>query len=411
MNLIKNALANLKAHKLRVFVTMIWIIIGITSVIVVTSIGAGLEEKMKESTDKVSKKKTTIRFEPTNYSMVDYSVFLRPFTMQDIESISFMEGVQRVKPTTEGSELSTTYGYEGFVDKKSTSIELNSYKKSKKVKISHGRDFGYDDDERKVVLITMQNAMDLFENPEESIGNAINIDGELYEIVGILEEEVQESQNQIEVMYSGGNMEYQTALMPKKVFEKLVNKYNYGNSEINSIDIVASPGHDVYEVANNVAMKLQELHSDLDGNYVTENMDNAHMELEYMTSSVDKFVKIITLVSLFVGGIGVMNIMYMSVVERQKEIGIRRAIGAKPRNIMFQFLVESTFITIIGGILGMIIGTVAVNYVSNMLPFKAILSVKGFVYASLTSILTGVIFGLIPAFKASRLDPIKAIQK
>ncbi|EPZ58659.1 macB-like periplasmic core domain protein [[Clostridium] sordellii ATCC 9714] len=131
MNLIKNALANLKAHKLRVFVTMIWIIIGITSVIVVTSIGAGLEEKMKESTDKVSKKKTTIRFEPTNYSMVDYSVFLRPFTMQDIESISFIEGVQRVKPTTEGSELSTTYGYEGFVDKKSTSIELNSYKKVK----------------------------------------------------------------------------------------------------------------------------------------------------------------------------------------------------------------------------------------------------------------------------------------
>ncbi len=77
MNLIKNTLANLKAHKLRVFVTMIWIIIGITSVILVTSIGAGLEAKMKESTDKVNKKKTTIRFEPSNYGMMDYSIFLQ----------------------------------------------------------------------------------------------------------------------------------------------------------------------------------------------------------------------------------------------------------------------------------------------------------------------------------------------
>ena len=78
---------------------------------------------------------------------------------------------------------------------------------------------------------------------------------------------------------------------------------------------------------------------------------------------------------------------------------------------MFQFLVESTFITIIGGILGMFVGAIACNYISNMLPFKAILAPEGFLYAAATSVLTGIIFGLIPAFKASRLDPIQAIQK
>lgn len=411
MNLIKNALANLKAHKLRVFVTLIWIIIGITSVIVVTSIGAGLEAKMEESTDKVSKKKTTIRFEPTNNSMMDFSVFLQPFTRQDIEAISFMEGVQMVGPTSDEHEMSGSYGYEAFVDKKTTFIDLTAYKEDKKPEIMYGRDFTYDDEDRKVVLITMQNATDLYENPENAIGHGINIDGEIYEVVGILSDDQPESTNQMNMMYGMGDMGYQTSLMPKKVFDKLVNKYNYGNNEIYSIDILASPGYDVYEVANNVSMKLQELHPDLDGTYMTEEMDSTYMELENMTSSIDKFVNIITLVSLFVGGIGVMNIMYMSVVERQKEIGIRRAIGAKPRNIMFQFLIEATFITIIGGILGMIVGVIAVNYISNMLPFKAILSPKGFMYAAGTSILTGIIFGLIPAFKASRLDPIKAIQK
>lgn len=412
MTLIKNALANLRAHKLRVFTTMIWIIIGIASVILVTSIGAGLEAKMKESTDKISKKKTTIRFEPTNSNMMDSSVFLQPFTKTDIEKISFMEGVQMVGPSSDKLEMSDTYGFDVYMDKKSTSIQLKSYENSDKLSILYGRTFAEEDKNRKVVIITMQNAIDLFENPEDSIGSGVTIDGEIYEIIGVLEEPEQKDENQMNFMYGmSGEIDYQTCLMPKNTFDTLVNKFDYGAYEISSIDILVSQGYDTYEVANNVIMKLQEMHPDLDGSYTTEDMDNSYMELESMISSIDNFVKIITLVSLLVGGIGVMNIMYMSVVERQKEIGIRRAIGAKPRNIMFQFLVESTFITVVGGILGMIVGAILVNYVSNILPFKAILSLKGFIYAAVTSVLTGIIFGIIPAFKASRLDPIKAIQK
>lgn len=412
MTLIKNALANLRAHKLRVFTTMIWIIIGIASVILVTSIGAGLEAKMKESTDKISKKKTTIRFEPTNSNMMDSSVFLQPFTKTDIEKISFMEGVQMVGPSSDKLEMSDTYGFDAYMDKKSTSIQLKSYENSDKLSILYGRRFEEEDNDRKVVIITMQNAIDLFENPEDAIGSGVTIDGEIYEIIGVLEEPVQKNENQMNFMYGmSGEIDYQTCLMPKNTFDTLVNKFDYGTDEISSIDILVSQGHDTYEVANNVAMKLQEMHPDLDGSYTTGDMDNSYMELESMISSIDNFVKIITGVSLLVGGIGVMNIMYMSVVERQKEIGIRRAIGAKPKNIMFQFLVESTFITVVGGILGMIAGAIAVNYISNMLPFKAVLSLKGFIYAALTSLLTGIIFGIIPAFKASRLDPIKAIQK
>ena len=98
-------------------------------------------------------------------------------------------------------------------------------------------------------------------------------------------------------------------------------------------------------------------------------------------------------------------------MERQREIGIRRAIGAKPSTILFQFLVESTFITVCGGILGMIVGYFARGYVGTLIGFTPIPKFSTFVYAALTTVLTGVVFGIVPAVKAARLDPIKAIYK
>lgn len=103
--------------------------------------------------------------------------------------------------------------------------------------------------------------------------------------------------------------------------------------------------------------------------------------------------------------------MYVSVMERQREIGIRRAIGAKPRTILFQFLVEATVITVCGGILGMIVGYFAIDYVGGMIGFAPIPTVSSFVYASITTVLTGIVFGMVPAIKAAKLDPIKAIYK
>lgn len=130
-----------------------------------------------------------------------------------------------------------------------------------------------------------------------------------------------------------------------------------------------------------------------------------------MTSHINSFVNIIVVVAMIVGGVGVMNIMYVSVMERQREIGIRRAIGAKPRTILFQFLIESTFITVCGGILGIIVGYFAVGYVEDIIGFAAIPTLTSYFYAVVTTILTGIVFGMLPAIKASKLDPIKAIYK
>ena len=417
MGIIKSTLSNLKGHKLRVFVTMLWIIIGITSVILVSSIGNGLKQEVKSSVDKVNPNKTRINFEPTDSSMIDMSIFLKPFTKDDLETLSFIEGVERIEPSKDDFNYGSTYYDEAKFNKKSTYLEVSELKKDTYLNPIYGRSFSFEDENRNVVIITMQNALDLFNNPKDAIGKGITLPmtNTTFEVIGIIDESSIINKNSDKNSTSMnnlyyGDMMYITSYMPKKALDNLINQYS-SPQEIYSLDLVVSKGYDVFDVSNNIINKLYELHPDINGSYSTPDPSQETQELENMISTINKFVTLITFISMFVGGVGVMNIMYVSVMERQREIGIRRAIGAKPRTIMLQFLLESIFITVCGGILGIIVGFIVVNYASNYLPFKAIPNINSFLFASITTVITGIVFGIIPAYKASKLDPIKAIYK
>lgn len=415
MNLIKSSLSNLKGHKLRVFITLLWIIMGITSVILVSSIGNGLKKEVLSSVDKVNPNKTRISFEPTNQNMSSMSAFLQPFALKDIEELSFVEGVERIGPAKEDFDMSSSYFSEASFDKKTTSIEVNEFKKDAKVKASYGRNFSLEDNDRKVIMITMQNATDLFGDAEKAIGKGITISGSTFEVIGVVDEsslttDTEENNSGMLGGMYGGDFTYATSYMPKKSFDSLMNQYSYP-TEIYGLDLIVSKGYDVSEVAYRVCDKLYDLHPDIDGSYNPQDPSEQTQELEAMVSKINLFITAITAISMFVGGVGVMNIMYVSVMERQREIGIRRAIGAKPRHILFQFLTEAVFITVCGGILGIVIGFIVVNYASNYLPFKAIPNANSLFYAFIATVLTGIVFGIVPALKASKLDPIKAIYK
>lgn len=409
MNLIKSALANLKGHKLRVAVTLLWIIMGITSVILVSSIGNGMKKEVADSVSKVNPNKTRISFEPTDSNMTNMSAFLQPFTNSDIEELSFVEGVEKIGPSKDDSNYNSTYYGEANFDKKTTSLEIAELKKDSKVKAMYGRNFSIEDENRKVVMITVQNATDLFSTPENAIGKGMSISGHIFEVIGVVDESSitpQKDNNSLMPQESTTITSY----MPKKSLDALMSQYSYP-SEIYALDLIVSKGFDLFETANNVCTKLQDLHPDISGSYTPEDPTEQTQALDSMVSNINLFITAITAISMFVGGVGVMNIMYVSVMERQREIGIRRAIGAKPRHIMLQFLTEAVFITVCGGILGIIIGFVVVNYASNYLPFKAIPNANSLFYAFIATVVTGVVFGIVPAFKASRLDPIKAIYK
>lgn len=411
MSIIKSSLINLKGHKLRVFVTLLWIIIGITSSILVSSIGNGLKKEVTDSVSRINPNKTRIYFESNDSNMDNMETFLNPFNLEDIEELSFIEGVERIGASKDDFGMGSMYYSDAYFDKKTTYLDIKEFNDNDKIVPVFGRKISYDDDNRKVIIITMQNAIDLFNNPKEALGKGVTINNNIYEVIGIVDENSikNDDENNINNMYYG-DMNYVSSYMPSKAFNDLMNQFSYPQ-EIYSLDLAVSNGYDIYEVSDNVINKLHELHPDINGSYNIDDPTEATKELESMISTINKFVTLITAISMFVGGVGVMNIMYVSVMERQREIGIRRAIGAKPLDILIQFLVEAIFITVLGGIIGIVIGFIVVNYSSNYLPFKAIPNINSLLFASITTVVTGTIFGIVPAIKASKLDPIKAIYK
>lgn len=410
MSVIKSSLINLKGHKLRVFVTLLWIIMGITSSILVSSIGNGLKKEVTDSVNRVNPNKTRIYFESSDSNMANMETFLNPFKLEDIDELSFIEGVERISASKDDFSMGSMYYSDASFDKKTTYVDIKEFNDDKIVPV-FGRNFSYDDENRKVIIITMQNAIDLFNSPKEALGKGITINNHIYEVIGIIDENSikNNSESNINNMYYD-DMNYIYSYMPKKAFNDLMNQFSYPQ-EIYSLDLVVSKGYDMYEVSGNVINKLYELHPDINGSYNIDDPTEETKELESMISTINKFVTLITAISMFVGGVGVMNIMYVSVMERQREIGIRRAIGAKPLDILVQFLVEAIFITVLGGIIGIVIGFIVVNYASNYLPFKALPNINSLLFASVTTVITGTIFGIVPAIKASKLDPIKAIYK
>ncbi|MFR3559316.1 MAG: ABC transporter permease [Paraclostridium sordellii] len=403
-NLIKSSLLSLRANKLRVFLTMIGIIIGISSVVVVLSIGDGLKAQVSKETGKTSANKVNVVFSPENYE-ADVSS-MEPFLDSDIYEIKQIEGIDKVEISKE--ELfgfgERVYSDTNFLGKKAT-ISATAYDdKSSNIfssenpkNVLEGRYFEKGDEKNDVIVISYENAKTLFEDPKFAVGKVISLNGTIFEIIGVLEKS--------DSLFSFGE-----DLIQKSSIDRIKNLENKSKkNQIKSLDIFIEPGYDFDSVSKSVKESLNKKHSDLDGTYEVVNPGSTTEAFTKIISSITMFITFITAISLFVGGIGVMNIMYVSVTERKREIGIRRAIGATPNSIMLQFLLEAIFVTLLGGLLGILIGFLLSQLVGMFMPFKPVVTIKTFLGASSTSIIVGIIFGIIPAYKASRLDPIKAI--
>lgn len=407
MVIIKNALDNIKSNKLRVAVAMVWIILGITSVVVVSSVGEGIEKQSKIAAMNPKFRTSTITFDP-NYESNLESSFFEAFSNGDVDMIKSMTGIERVTPkygeneggVITGAMLSTSIGEEF--------AEFKPVDKKTKLNVDFGRGFSLDDLDRKTVIIEDSLAYSLFElSPKNSIGEFIKIEGEYFEIVGIIKVKATSSNDDPEEYYRQSR-----CYIPEKALEELGNKNSFG-STITGVEILVANGYDSNEISFSVAEKLQELKKDElgeIGEYGVKGGSEESHEMMFFQSQINRFTTILSNVSLIIGGIGIMNIMYMSVSERQREIGIRRAIGAQPSDILIQFLIETVVITVLGGIVGIVIGTIAAGKVGSYFGMEAQASIKVYAKAIGVSILVGTIFGAIPATKASKLDPIKAIQ-
>ena len=224
MSVIKSSLINLKGHKLRVFVTLLWIIMGITSSILVSSIGNGLKKEVTDSVNRVNPNKTRIYFESSDSNMANMETFLNPFKLEDIDELSFIEGVERISASKDDFSMGSMYYSDASFDKKTTYLDIKEFNDDKIVPV-FGRNFSYDDENRKVIIITMQNAIDLFNNPKEALGKGITINNHIYEVIGIIDENSikNNSESNINNMYYD-DMNYIYSYMPKKAFNDLIDR-------------------------------------------------------------------------------------------------------------------------------------------------------------------------------------------
>ncbi|GFZ34049.1 ABC transporter permease [Clostridium zeae] len=395
MNLVEllySAFLSLRAHKLRVFLTMIGIIIGISSVVVILSIGAGLKAEVNQSTKNVSINTVTIDFEPDDLNTVNMST---PFQQSDFKTLENIDGVEKVSQSTGGLGISLGISEMANFFDKQTSLMINKYN-NEKLNLELGDTIIKEDDEfnNYVIVLTEDHAKALFgEDLSQSIGKGIKIGNEIFKVIGIQNKDI----NGLSLGY-----DYIPSFAMKNFEDDIA---------ISSIDIKIKQEYNVSTVFNEIKKELESLHPDLRGKYIQGDPQSVMKAFEKIIGGLTLFIAVVSGISLFVGGIGVMNIMYVSVAERKREIGIRRAIGAKPKTILLQFLIESIFITSIGGILGIGGGYGIALIVGLFMSFKPLLTTGILIGSSFTSVTVGIIFGIIPAIRASRLDPIKAIYK
>ena len=391
VDLIKTSLYSIKAHKLRVFLTMIGIIIGISSTVTVKSIGDGLSNYVVNSMEQTNANDYVIYFQ-SNFS---YST--ENFTDDDISKIEEIEGITKVEPFRYSGYDEYKSGNVTFFDKSyQTEITSNEMEK-RSYEIEYGR--WLNDGEKNVIVLSYDAAKKLFDSNKDALGKGVSFDGDIYEVIGVTKK------------LSGMMTGYPGCCFTSQENLKSVIK---GDDPVSMINVTIDPKKDKDLILDNIKSLLVDRHPSSDGEYIVEDIAASIESMTTMIGALTTFVSAITGIALFVGGVGVMNIMYVSVTERKREIGIRRAIGAKPRTILFQFLFEAIMVTGAGGVIGIALGYALGSAVSIFIPiegFKAVLTAKTLIGSASISVLVGIIFGIIPARNASKMDPIKAIYQ
>lgn len=406
---VKLAFTNLKGNIGRTVLTLVGIVIGITSVILINASGQGLENYLMAQvnsygTDYVQVEPKVPSPERISGHMNTMTIQITTLKIEDAEVTAKLPNIADFYGGSLGQSLVT------YQDTKKKSLLIGASAHAPNVdaglKLAEGN-FYSDSDDRSLAQVAVigSEVKDSFFGDSDPVGKFIKIKGENYRVVGVVEKRGSVS------VFNFDTVIY----VPIRTLQKKIMGTNYIQFYTLKLKDIGKVNETVAEVTD----LLSQRHDTPDPDkydFIVSSADEARDIINGVFSAVNVLLLALISISLVVGGVGIMNVMYVAVVERTFEIGLRKAVGAKSGDIMWQFLLESVFITMAGGIFGILLGylfSFLTSYAFLNLGYDLELSVtlNSILLAVGFSAVTGIVFGFYPAYKASGLSPMEAIRK
>lgn len=388
------ALEALAANKLRSVLTMIGIIIGVGSVIAIIAIGRGTQAAVVGEFEGLGT--GLVQLMPGGGGIQDPNERVEPFTEQDLRNI------RRLLPDVQ--EVVTLSGMMAPVKYERRSVQATVSGAPAvlpaviSLKVAEGRWFTPAEEESgaRVVVIGADVAKRLMGEGVKPLGRTISIAGYPFQVIGVMEKDTG-------MLSRLANMEDQSYYVPLPFVRRVT-----GERRIDNVLIKVKPGADAEAVLKDAIALVERSHNGAKFQGIT--FAQVAGAIKSVTSILTGVVAAIASISLLVGGVGIMNIMMVSVTERTREIGVRKAIGATYRDILIQFLIEAVTLSLFGGLIGVALASLPVWLVGRWLKIALLIDWKAIALALGFSLGVGVVFGVYPASKAARLDPIAALR-
>lgn len=385
---IRMALESIRTNKLRSTLTMLGIVIGIAAVIAVVAIGQGGRSLLMTEIERFG---TNIFAVYVDFQS-DNPVNKKDFSLEDIDVIkSLVPAIRGISPSDAVASTVRSAKKGKFAQIQGCN---GDYAQIHSIQMVQGRFFTNTETRsgRKVIVIDDKLAKDIF-GKKKALGQTVTINNAQLTVIGV-------SRNNSSIL----NGNFSTAYLPFGTWQQVFNV-----DVIKTFEGQPYPGEDL-NIAMRQAVKILERKHNSPGRYMSVTAEQQMQIVSKITGVLTLVVGAIAGISLLVGGIGVMNIMLVSVTERTREIGIRKALGATRQDILLQFLIEALVICSIGGVIGMLIGTGGAFLIAYFAKWPPLVSWTTMVVAFIFSSIVGIFFGIYPASKAAKLDPIEALR-
>jgi putative ABC transport system permease protein len=413
IDLIQTAFVALSTNKLRTSLTVLGIVIGVGAVIALMAAGQGAEQGVTKEVRGLGSNLLVI--EPTQTQQGGpVRMTASTLTAQDADAITDTKSFPYVGGVVAqySLDLDTQILGNGRNTTASMTATQPDFEYVRSYNVAAGRFFTDDDMNRKTtnVVLGAQVAKDLYDTPEDAVGKDVRLSFGPFSlslsVIGVMEERGA----------SGGGSDDTQILLPLTTFLARVPfaRTATGSSSVQQIVVKVTEGNKLAQTQEDIRQLLIERH-DSKEDFTVKTQNDLLSTANKVSRTLTILLGAIAGISLVVGGIGIMNIMLVSVTERTREIGIRKAVGASRGDILMQFIIEAVIVTLAGGVIGVLAGVVAARIANGQdfgtgSPVTTVITPWSIFAAFGVSVVTGLFFGIYPAFRASRLDPIEALR-